>query len=261
MLKSIWNYRYFVLASIRGELKARFARSSMGASWFILHPVAQTAIFALVLSEVLAARLPGVSGGTAFATYLLAGMAAWGLFSEILTRCMTIFIEYAGAMKKISFPRICLPLIVGGGALLNHVILLAAVGLICALIGYPPGIAWLAMPACVALTAAMAFGLGVLLGTFNVFVRDVGQVFAVALQIWFWLTPIVYPLTVLPAKVRWLVELNPLVPVVNAYQQVILYREVPHWSSLAWPTAFGVVSVTRAYSVFRRASPEIVDAL
>ncbi len=261
LLSSIWAFRHFVLASIRGELRARFARSSLGASWFILHPVAQTAIFALVLSEVLAAKLPGVDGGFAFAVYLLAGMAAWGLFSEILNRCMTIFIEYAGAMKKISFPRLCLPLIVGGGALLNHMLLLAAIGLMCVLLGYAPGIAWLALPACMILTAALAFGLGVLLGIFNVFMRDVGQVFAVVLQIWFWLTPIVYPLTALPERVRWLVELNPLSPLVSAYQQVILYRAFPDWGTLALPAAIAAGMVALSFAVFRRASAEIVDVL
>jgi lipopolysaccharide transport system permease protein len=104
ILQALWKFRHFVISSIQAELKRRFARSSLGALWFILHPLMQAAIFALVLSEVLAAKLPGVTNKASYAIYLMAGMAAWGFFSEIVNRCTTIFIEYAGMLKKISFP-------------------------------------------------------------------------------------------------------------------------------------------------------------
>jgi lipopolysaccharide transport system permease protein len=103
MLRSLYNYRYFILSSIKGELRARFARSKLGALWFILHPLAQALIFSIVLAEVLGTRLPGVESRTAYAVYLLAGMASWGLFVEILNRSINIFVEQASSLKKNSF--------------------------------------------------------------------------------------------------------------------------------------------------------------
>lgn len=257
--RSVWQYRHFIRASIEGELRSRFARSTLGALWFILHPLAQAAILGTVLSEVLAPRMPG--GGSGFALYLMAGMAAWGLFSEILNRCMTVFIEHAGSLKKISFPRLCLPLIVGGGALLNHLFVLLAVAALGVALGRAPSLAWLALVPAILLVAIIGFGLGILLGTLNVFARDVGQVFTVVLQLWFWLTPIVYPLEALPGWAKPLIALNPVAPVVGIYQQAIVHGAVPRWETLLVPTIVGVALAVLAFSVFRRASPEIVDAL
>lgn len=127
MLAALWRFRYFVIAAIIGELRNRFARSRLGLLWSVLHPLAQAAIFALVLAEVLGAKIGGPASSVSYPLYLLAGMSAWSLFNEILNRCLSVFIDYSGMMKKISFPRICLPFIVWGSALLNHLLLILAI--------------------------------------------------------------------------------------------------------------------------------------
>ncbi len=258
---AVWKFRTFILASIRGELKGRFARSSLGAMWFILNPLAQAAIFALVLSEVMGAKLPGTTDKAAYPVYLMSGMAAWGLFSEIINRSVNVFIEFAPTLKKIAFPRICLPIIVGGGALLNHALLLCAMAVVFAFYGHFPGTSWLAIPLGMVLISAMAFGLGILLGVFNVFVRDVGQVLSVVLQIWFWLTPVVYPLNVVPANLSWMLAFNPMVPLVQLYQGALLHDQWPPVTSLIFPVVLGLLLVALGLLVFRRASPELVDVL
>jgi len=86
LLKSLWAYRGFVASSIRNEFAARFARSRLGGLWMIIHPLAQVAIYALILSNVLAARLPGIDNRYAYAQYLMAGILAWTLFAEIVSR-------------------------------------------------------------------------------------------------------------------------------------------------------------------------------
>jgi len=261
LFRALWSYRNFISASIKGELKGRFARSRVGAAWFILQPMAQAAILALVLSEVLAAKLPGLTQSGGYAAYLLAGTAAWGLFSEISTRCTTVFIDYSSALKKIAFPRLCLPVIVGGSALLNHVLLLVAVAVACLFLGVTPGWAWLALIPGALLILLFSYGLGVLLGIFNVFARDVGQVFGIVMQLWFWLTPIVYPLAAIPERLQWLVEFNPMVQVVAIYQNAILFDRWPDWNGLIAPLAIALALVSMSFMVFRRASPELVDAL
>ncbi|MEO9790043.1 MAG: ABC transporter permease [Aurantimonas coralicida] len=261
MLISLWRYRYFIASSIRGDLKGRFARSKLGALWFVLHPLAQALIFAIVLSEVLGARLPDTDNDSAYAIYLLSGMAAWSLFAEILNRSITIFLEQAGAMKKIAFPRLCLPVVVWGSALVNHVLLVAAILVVFAFLGHFPGAALLVLPLGIILISAFAFGIGVLCGTLNVFSRDVAQVMSVVLQLWFWLTPVVYPANVVPESLRWVGELNPMVPLVQIYQNALLHNHWPDPISLIYPAAAAVVAVALSFAVFRRASPELVDAL
>ena len=258
---AIWRYRNFIFASIRGELKGRFAHSSFGAAWFILNPLAQAAIFALVLSEVMAARLGASTDKASYPIYLMAGMAAWGLFSEIVNRCLNVFIEFAPMLKKIAFPRICLPIIIGGSAILTHVLLLLAMMIVFSFFGHFPGANWLAVPLGMLLIALLAFGIGILLGIFNVFLRDIGQMAGVVLQIWFWLTPVVYPIEVVPKSLHWLLALNPMAPMVRLYQDALLYNRFPHPNDLLVPLIVGAAFVAAGLFVFRRASPELVDVL
>ena len=93
MLLAIWQYRHFILTSIRNDLRTRFARSKLGATWMILQPLAQVLIYSLVLSRIMVAKLPGIDSPYAYSIYLLAGMQAWSLFSEVVTRSLTVFVE------------------------------------------------------------------------------------------------------------------------------------------------------------------------
>lgn len=261
MLGVHWRFRHFIIASIRGELKARIVRSYLGAAWFILQPMAQALIFALVLSEVLGARLPQIENKAAYAIYVISGMAAWGLFSEIVNRCLTIFVDYSSSIKKIAFPRLCLPLIVLGSALINHAMVLGASMVLFCVLGHYPGWVWLCLPLGIAMIAAFAFGIGIIAGVFNVFSRDVGQVAAIVLQIWFWLAPIAYPPGTLPSQFAWITNVNPLTPVIAIYQRALLSYEPPDVGSLIVPSISAMGLVMLAVTLFRRASPDLVDAL
>ena len=122
LLLSAWRYRFFIISSIKNELFTRFVRSGLGGLWMILNPLAQVLIFAFVLSSVLAAKLPGISNQYAYAIYLMAGTLGWSLFTEIVSRCLTMFIDNGNILKKLAFPRIALPHIVTGSALVNNIL-------------------------------------------------------------------------------------------------------------------------------------------
>ncbi len=261
LLRAAWSYRTFVAAAIKGELKSRFARSRLGYLWFALQPLAQALIFTMVLSEVIGARLPTNNSKLAFPVYLMAGMAAWGLFAEIINRSMSIFLEYGNAMKKIAFPRIALPLIVLGGALVNHALLLAATMVVLAFLGYFPGWALLALPAGAVLIACLGLGIGVTAGILNVFSRDVNQVMSVLMQLWFWTTPLVYPRGAVPSYVQWLIDANPMTWLAKIYQDGFLADSWPDPATLVVPACLALLAVIIGFVLFRRASPEIVDAL
>lgn len=261
MLSSIWRYRYFILSSIKGELRGRFARSRLGGLWFILHPLAQALIFSIVLAEVMRAKMPNMTNPAAYPIYLLSGMAAWGLFTEILTRSMNVFIEQASTLKKISFPRLCLPIIVWGSALINHILLLCSIAFIFLFFGHFPGLAWLYVIPGMLLISVLAFGIGVFLGVMNVFARDIGQLMAVVMQLWFWCTPVVYVASAVPERFQLLLHLNPMVPLVGLYQDALLLNQGPSWGGL-WPAiVLGALMVSLSFFVFRRASADLVDAL
>jgi len=261
MLNAIWRYRFFLFSSIYRELAAQFIRSKLGGLWLILHPLAQVAIYALILSQVLSARLPELSNQYAYAIYLTAGLLAWNLFSEILVKSVNVFVSNGHLMKQVNFPRVTLPAIVVGSCIVNNLLLLFAVLAIFVVLGHGFTLALLWIPILMALVACLALGLGLILGVLNVFVRDIGQVVPVVLQITFWLTPIVYPLSILPAHYLPWLSLGPMYHITIAYQNVLVYGQPPDMSQLGWIVGVAVLSGIIGLVLFRRASPELVDVL
>lgn len=261
MILSIWRYRQFILSSIRNELVARFARSKLGGMWMIINPLAQVAIYALILSNVLAAKLSGINNKYGYAIYLMAGLMAWTLFSDIVSRCLNLFIEQGNLLKKMSFPRITLPIVVVGSSILNNLLLFAAMLIIFALLGHRFDIAMLWIVPLTICTTALALGIGLILGILNVFVRDVGQVIPILLQIWFWFTPIVYPVTIIPTAFKKWLAVNPLFPLTQAYQRVLLYDQIPELGDVIVIAIIALTLLLLSLLLFRRASAEIVDEL
>jgi lipopolysaccharide transport system permease protein len=261
MLRDLWSYRNFVFSSIRNELVSRFVRSKLGGVWMIIQPLAQVAIFALILSNVLAARLPGIESKYGYASYLLAGILAWSLMEEILNRCLNLFIGQANLIKKMHFPRITLPVIAIGSSLVNNLLLLAALLFIFLLLGNNFGwvMLWI-VPLTLAVVLVSA-GVGLILGILNVFLRDVGQVIPIVLQLSFWLTPIVYPVSIIPEQYRHLMNLNPFYHMIEGYHQVLVYGQMPDLLALFWLYLSGALLVVLGMFMFWRANEEMVDVL
>jgi lipopolysaccharide transport system permease protein len=261
MWREAWRYRGFIGAAIRNEFRLKYARSRLGLLWAILHPLVQVALFAFILSSVLSARLPGNSGRFAYAVYLMAGMLGWSLFSEIVGRFVNLFVESGHLLRKVRFPRITLPLASAGAALLNNALLATATILVCGLLGHGPHAALIWLLPLTLVTLVFAGALGLLLGTFNVFARDWGQVAPVLLQIWFWCTPIVYPLSILDPAFRGWLDLNPLLPVIEGYQDVILRGAAPDFLAIVPTAIVAALLAALALFLFRRAADDIVEAL
>ncbi len=256
-----YAYRHFIITSIINEFRSRFARSKIGGFWMILHPLAQVLMYALVLSAVLSAKLPGLDNKFSYAIYLTAGMLAWTLFSDVVTRCLTVFIDNGNLIKKIRFPRICFPLIVVGSSLINSTLLFLSIIMIFALLGHYPDMSILWMPILFLMPTFLGLGLGLLLGVFNVFVRDVGQIVPVLLQFGFWFTPIVYTPNIIPDSYRNWLFLNPMYHVASAYQNVLVYLVAPEWEGLLVVLCISLGLLGVSLFIFRKASAEMTDVL
>lgn len=260
-LANLWQYRYFVVGSIVREFQSRYRNSLLGLALVVLPPAAQIAVYTIVFSRLMGARLPGIGDGLAYSIYLCAGFVAWGLFTDIVTRNLSVFLDNANMVKKLVFPRICLPATVLGSAVINFLIISVIFWIFLAAIGRLPRANIIAVLPLVAIQLLLSLGLGLSLGILNVFVRDVGQLTHIVLQFWFWLTPIVYPIAILPDSVRALVSLNPMTPVVTAYQQIFVYQAWPEWNTLGFPLALGLGLTLLAFWVYRRTASYLVDEL
>lgn len=260
-LKAILTYRGFILGSIRRDFQSKYRNSLLGILWALLNPLAMILVYTIVFSQVMRTRLPEVDGTFSYSVYLCAGILAWGLFSEIVSRSQNVFIDNANLIKKISFPRICLPIIVIASALINFGIIFSIFSFFLIIIGDFPGIVYLAVLPLIFVLILFSVGLGITLGVFNVFFRDIGQFFSIFLQIWFWLTPIVYPLSIIPKKFEPLLQWNPLAPLIGGFQAVILEAQWPNWGSMWLSIALAFFLPVLGFSLFRKYLGEMVDEL
>jgi len=261
LLRAVRQYRGFIWSMVRREFQARYLHSLLGGAWAVLNPAAMIAIYTVIFSQVMHARLPGLDDTFAYSIYLCAGLLPWGFFTEVIGRSLTVFLDNAPLLKKVSFPRISLPVILTLSSTLNFAIIFGLFVLVLVAVGRFPGWAIVALLPLLVLQQAFALGLGVLLGVLNVFFRDVAQFVGIALQFWFWLTPIVYTTAILPAWARDLLAWNPMAALVGAYQQILVAGAWPEWSQFRLHAIGAVMVLIVAFVAFDRLSGEMVDEL
>lgn len=260
-INAAWAYRSFILGSVQRDFQARYSSSILGVVWTILNPLATILIYTLIFSQIMQARLPGIDNNLAYSIYLCSGIITWGLFAEILSKSQTVFLENANMIKKLNFPRICLPLIVILNALAHFGIILSIFIGFLLITGNFPGWAFFSMFPVLLVQVLLAVGLGMVLGVLNVFFRDVGQFFSIVLQFWFWFTPIVYPMSILPESIASLVKLNPMTRIVDAYHGIFVSNTAPDWAEL-WPvTLAALLFCVLGMNLFQKHSGEMVDQL
>lgn len=261
MFGALWRYRGFVSGSVKREFQSKYRNTMLGAAWTVLSPLAMILVYTLIFSQVMQNRLPGNASVYGYSIYLCAGILTWGLFAEITSKAQNMFLEQANLLKKISFPRICLPVIVVLNALVNFAIIFGLFSLFLIASGQFPGAVFLLILPILLLQVALAIGLGMVLGVLNVFFRDVGQFFQIFIQFWFWFTPIVYPASILPAEVRGLLAWNPMAAVIQSYQTILVSAQAPQWSSLLPAAVLALLLCALGLQLFRKRAGEMVDEL
>lgn len=262
--REILDYRVFVLSSIRREVESQFRGALLGSAWILIQPLALILIYTLVFSQVMGARLPGVESNLGYSIYLMAGLLPWMFFADGLARLQSVFVAHANLMKHASFPRIALPLIALGTASFSFfVTVMLFFGFLVLAGAFPGWVVLAALPALV-IQILLILGLGVLAATLNVFFRDIGQAVSVGLMLWFWLTPIVYPASILPGWAQDWLWLNPFATLAQHYQQIMLHAVVPEpgdWLALMGVALLSVALLTLSWHTYRKRMPEMVDEL
>jgi lipopolysaccharide transport system permease protein len=255
------THRRIIEAFVRRDIRARYISSVMGLSWAVIQPLALLVLYTFVFSYVLRLRLGGTDSTATFALYLFCGMLPWLAFSEGLTRSATVILEQAHLIKKVVFPSEILPPYVVTSALVIELfglaVLLVAVGV------FYRGPSWsmLLLPAILLLQFFFTVGLGWLLASVNVFLRDVGQVLGLGLTLWLFVTPIFYPAELVPARFRWVLDLNPMYYLVEAYRAVLLEQRAPGLAHAVVLAMTALAAFVVGHWFFRRSRPAFVDVL
>ena len=256
-LLELYRYRELLWVWTVREVKIRYKQSLLGAAWAILQPLSLTAIFTVVFSFF--ARVP--TDGAPYPIFAYAALLPWTLLSSGISFAVPSLVGNMPLVTKIYFPKEILPLASIGAALLDFAVaLIVFVGMM-AVYGVSPtgALAWI--PVLLLVQVALMIGVSLLAAGVNVFYRDVRFVVPLALQLWMYGSPVIYPLSTVPERFRFLYMLNPMAGIIDGYRQVVLKGESPLNANLLVAASVSLLLCLLGYLVFKRMEPEFADII
>lgn len=219
------RHRELIITFVVRELKGRYMGSTLGMLWTVIHPLILLVVYVFVFSKIIGVRYSlGPSSLENFALYMFCGMVPWLAFSEAVGRSPTLLFENGNLIKRVAFPSEILPFYVVIAGLVNLFIGVAIIIAASLIIFQHISIALLLFPVLLVFQVIFTLGLAYFLSAINVFIRDVQQAIPVFLTLWMFLTPIFYPLEIVPKEFRKFLFLNPMTYVVNGYRDMFLER-------------------------------------
>jgi ABC-2 type transport system permease protein len=266
-LTEIWTYRGLVGNFAQRELRGKYKGSALGWFWSLLNPLATLGIYTLVFGFFLKFPPPVAGNGELknFAVYLFTALVAWNFFNAVVTGSIGALVGAGPLLKKIYFPPFA-PVLGGVGATLYQAGI--EVGLLIAVMVALQNISWtfLLLPFLMALLALFSVGIGLVLSMLNVRYRDVAYLVSIGLNLLFYATPIISPISKVPDErngipVRDLYELNPLVQFVEAFRDVVYDLRVPSAGRLLALTVVSVVVFLAGFAFFDRGSRDVAEEL
>ncbi len=252
------RYAFLLKELVKRDFQGRYAGSLLGFLWSFVQPLWLLVLYSYVFGTVMKISLVGERTDN-FGLFLFAGLLPWMAIQEGVTRGTTAVTDNSELVKKLSFPSEILVAAVVLAALLHEAIAAGLFILVLVLIGGfdPAGLALLALA--LPLQVALTCGLGLLLAPLHVFFRDTAQLFGMLLSGWFFLTPIVYPLDLVPPRFRGVIELNPLTALVDLYRRALLGGKGGPVPGLAGLVLFAAVLALAGLWLFRRLRPTFAD--
>lgn len=243
----LWSYRELLYFLVWRDVRVRYKQTVLGAAWAILQPLITMIIFTYFFGKL--ARVP--TEGIPYPIFFYTGLLLWTYFSNAVMSGANSLIGNTNLITKVYFPRLIIPASAIGAGLIDFAI--ASVLLIGLLIYYnfPVTSGYLMLIPLVVLTTLFALGMAVWLAALNVRYRDVRYVLPFLIQVWLFLSPVIYPSTLVPEEWRWMMILNPLTGIIEGFRAALFGKEF-HWLSLGYSTAFTLVLLVYASYTFRR---------
>jgi len=245
-LKELYRYRSLVWNLVIRELKARYRGSTLGFLWSFLNPLLLMSVYALVFSVYLR------FGTENYVVFLISGLLPWLWFSSSLLEASNSILAGGNLIKKVLFPAEVLPLVVVLSNFVNF--LLSIPILLCFVIGFkrPLGPAFVSLPVVMVIQMVLTIGLAFMFSALCVHYRDIQHILANLLTLWFFLTPIIYPFKNIPEQFRFTVNLNPIAPLVLAYQNIFYEGLFPNFLQLSEVAVMAVLVYLLGASIFER---------
>jgi lipopolysaccharide transport system permease protein len=250
-----------IRSMVRRDLTSRYKGSIMGLAWAFITPAVMIVIFTLIFQGIFNARFGAQEGYLSYGIHLFCGLLPWLAFSDGIQRSTTSLIENVNLVKRVVFPIEALPVNVALSALVNQMIGTVILIVAALIVEQTVRPTVLLLPLLMAPQLLATIGLGWLMASLGVFIRDMPQFNQLAMSAWLYLTPIFYPENKIPEGFRWVVNLNPMAPLIRSYRRILLEGRLPDWRGLMITLVFALVCFIFGYWWFERTKKAFADVL
>lgn len=246
VFKELYQYRELLKTNVHKEIRGKYKGSILGVFWSFLNPLLMVAVYAIVFPYLMRMQQDN------YLVFLITGVIPWVFFTNVVTSgCNCVWIN-GGIIKKVYFPREILPISVVLAGLVNFLISCVIILIFCfgSGIGISINIVWL--PLIVIIQCMLSLGLLLVLSAINVYVRDIEYLVQFIMNLVFYGTPILYNVSMFPEKFRWILYLNPLAHIIDAYRAIFYYKQMPDVQSLGIVGAVSFVVLILGFMAFKK---------
>jgi lipopolysaccharide transport system permease protein len=262
--RPLWQLprRFDLIVSLtRRELMARYRGSVLGFLWTLVTPMVMIAIFTIIFAGIFKAKFGASSSQWDYALYLFCGLLPWNAFQESVQLSSSTIVARANLVKRVVFPLETLPVSLSLAAVVNQLFGTLVLIVAAAVLRREIHVTFVFLPFILIPQIIATFGASWLVASLGVFVRDIVQGVALFLMAWMYLTPIIYPESLVPESYRRVINLNPFTPLVRNYRRIILDGVGPDWQGLAYFLAFALVLFLFGYWWFARTRKNFADVV
>lgn len=249
-LIQVWHYRDLIYQLIYRDVTARYKRSVLGIAWTMINPLGTMIILSVVFSHV----FPSIEG---YVAYVLSGLLVWNFFAQSTTAGMNSLVWGGDLFRRIYLPRTVFAISAVGTGVVNLVISLVPLLLVMLVVGVKISFSFFLVVIPIILLAAFALGVTLLLSSVGVFFPDVVEMYQIAIQAWFYLTPVLYKLDILPEGVQFWVRLNPMVYFVDIFRLSTFYGQLFSWKIFGLSAGVAALTLIAGWWVFTQVSEEL----
>lgn len=260
-LRGLIEQRYLLWSFVQRDLRSRYSASFMGFFWSVINPLLLIAIYTLIFGYFLQITVGGSSGPKNYGIFLFSGMLPWLAFAEAVSKSSMVILTYKDLVKQVNFSTILLPTHLIISSFLHELIALALFVVLLFLIHQPPGLLLLGIFMFFPLQLMFTLGMALIVSSASVYFKDVRELVHAFLPLWFFASPIIYSIEMVPEWMRPFYEMNPLVPLINIYHAVLLGEVMPDIAGFLYFAAWSVLLFFLGVSVFKRLSRDFGDLL
>lgn len=264
LVDSLWCSRQLIVQMTKREVMGRYKGSTMGLVWSFLNPMFMLMVYTIVFSEIFKSRWGGAGADnskTQFAIILFAGMIVLGLFSELLNRAPGLIISNVNYVKKVIFPLEILPVVAMSAALFHSLVSLTV--LLTAFLIFNGFLHWtlIFIPLVLLPLVILSLGLAWMLASLGVYIRDIGQTITLITTVLMFLSPVFYPVTAVPERLRIFIMANPLTFIIEQARDVLIFGHLPNWLGLSIYVFVASVIAWLGYAWFQKTRKGFADVL